>query len=339
MKTTWKIGAVIGIIAIISMAVAGIAYAANGNPNPGGKSLCYLSWAAPNVKGSGIANSWGEIDAGKTTMTLYLDNVYPGYAGTVAFGLKNDWTTPGYVSSITWSNYDRSLFNFSLTGVGLNQIINSGAEATGILTVNVGELEKSTSVQHFSFSLAIVCEQWVVRGQELTISTASPVDGTIGAAYSQALTAQGGSTPYTWSIPVGSLPPGLNLNLSSGLISGTPTAAGIYSFTARVTDKNGEQANANLTIKLNSAPLTVTTSTLPDGKLNTTYSQALSASGGSGTGYTWSTVTGSPPLGLTLSPSGIISGKPTTKNIYSFTVRVTDSLGNTATRALSIRIK
>jgi len=60
-------------------------------------------------------------------------------------------------------------------------------------------------------------------------------DGTLGVPYSHQMSAYGGTTPYTWSIWSGSLPPGLTLS-SSGLISGTPTTTGFWLVYIRVTD-------------------------------------------------------------------------------------------------------
>ena len=71
---------------------------------------------------------------------------------------------------------------------------------------------------------------------ELIISTKFLSDGKVGQAYSDFLTAAGGTKPYSWSITSGSLPAGLSLNSSTGQISGTPTAAGTSSFTVRVID-------------------------------------------------------------------------------------------------------
>jgi thermitase len=56
-----------------------------------------------------------------------------------------------------------------------------------------------------------------------------------GIPYSRALTATGGTAPYTWSLASGSLPPGLALQ-SNGTIAGTTSARGLYRFTVRVTD-------------------------------------------------------------------------------------------------------
>ena len=58
-------------------------------------------------------------------------------------------------------------------------------------------------------------------------------------AYSDQLTVTGGTSPFTWSVSAGTLPPGLTLGASTGLLSGTPTTAGTYSFTVKVTDQPG----------------------------------------------------------------------------------------------------
>jgi hypothetical protein len=83
-----------------------------------------------------------------------------------------------------------------------------------------------------------------------TITTGCPLPaGTVGAAYSQTLAASGGTTPYSWSISSGSLPPGLSL--SGGTISGTPTTANPYSFTIRCTGANSLYADKSCSLTVN----------------------------------------------------------------------------------------
>ena len=75
-------------------------------------------------------------------------------------------------------------------------------------------------------------------------------------AYSDTLTATGGTTPYTWSVNAGTLPPGLTLS-AAGVLSGTPTTTGSYPFTVNVIDKNNGIATASITLVV-SAALTLT---------------------------------------------------------------------------------
>ena len=60
----------------------------------------------------------------------------------------------------------------------------------------------------------------------------------VGVFYSSGMIASGGLAPYTYSIPVGSLPPGLNLNQSTGAITGTPQTPGTFNFTGQVGDSS-----------------------------------------------------------------------------------------------------
>ena len=88
----------------------------------------------------------------------------------------------------------------------------------------------------------------------LAITTMSPLPGaTLGTAYSDTLQASGGVPPYSWSVTPSSLPAGLTLDPSTGVISGTPTATGTSNFTATVTDSTGAAVSAALSLQV-SAP-------------------------------------------------------------------------------------
>lgn len=171
------------------------------------------------------------------------------------------------------------------------------------------------------------------------ISTTYLPDGEINIAYSQALEASGGSGGYNWSVTSGTLPDGLSLDSSTGVISGTPTAANVYSFTVRVTDSNGASGNSALSINIQPPP-SIDITSLPDGEVNGAYSQfPIEVSGGSGNYTDWSITSGNLPGGLSLgSADGVIFGKPTTAGAFSFTIQVTDNNGVTATQALTITI-
>jgi len=171
----------------------------------------------------------------------------------------------------------------------------------------------------------------------LRIQTTSLVNGRVGVPYSQTMAGNGGTPPYSFAITGGTLPPGLSLTAGSGNINGTPTASGVYAFTAEITDAVPATATKALSITI-PADLSVLTTSLPSGQVSAAYSQTLSCTGGA-TPYTWSRIGGSLPAGLSLTTAGVISGTPTTYGTSSFTVQVVDTgtpYNDTATQALSI---
>jgi large repetitive protein len=195
---------------------------------------------------------------------------------------------------------------------------------TSTFTVKVTDAAGATATKQLT--LVVV--------NKLAISTSTLATAVTGSSYSSTLVATGGSGAYTWSLDSGTLPAGLNLNATTGVISGIPTTAGTSTFTVKVTDAGGNSVTKALTITVTSN-LSVTTATLAGGAVAVAYSQSLTATGGSGA-YSWSLSSGTLPAGLTLTVNGVISGAPTTAATSSITVLVTDAGGNKATKVLSI---
>lgn len=175
----------------------------------------------------------------------------------------------------------------------------------------------------------------------LAILTTSLTPGTINRDYAFALSGTGGTTPYTWSLKdrTPSLPRGLTLD-TNGVISGTPTETNNATHTFILTDATSLSVEKALPLSIRAIPLSITTTSLPQGTVNQGYSASLAATGGTGV-YTWG-VTAALPTGLTLNPStGEISGIPTgtSNSNYSFTVRdQTSPTPQTATRTLQLTI-
>lgn len=193
-------------------------------------------------------------------------------------------------------------------------------------TVRVVDATGHEAYQTYAFS--------VVTG--VVISTASLPNGAVGAAYSQTLAAAGGTAPYLWTLLSGTMPPGLAVS-PAGVITGTPTVNGVFNFTLRVADAISASTSKAFTLVISGAALTVTTASLPNGTPGTQYSQNLAASGGT-TPYTWSLASGTLTPGLQLSAAGAITGIPTTAGTSTFSVRVTDAAGGSATANYSITI-
>ena len=172
------------------------------------------------------------------------------------------------------------------------------------------------------------------------VSTLSPLPGGLaGIPYSVPLTASGGAAPYGWSISAGSLPSGLALGATTGLISGTPQASGSFAFTVQVTDTNGVESQTPFTLAIypSGTPLIVTASPLATGTLGVPYNQSFAASGGAAP-YAWSIVSGSAPAGLTLGATGILAGTPAATGTFAFGVQVTGSDGLASVSAFRLTI-
>ncbi len=164
----------------------------------------------------------------------------------------------------------------------------------------------------------------------------APPGGEVNVAYSNQLTVTGGTSPFTWSVASGSLPPGVTLGASTGLLSGTPTAAGTFSFTVKVTDNAGLSDSAPVSITIVPGP-TLTFAPPPAGWTNTVYSNQLTVTGGTSP-YTWSVVSGTLPPGISLSAVGTLTGTSTATGNFRFTVKATDANGQSASQATSVLI-
>src|SRR6185436_7576501 len=110
---------------------------------------------------------------------------------------------------------------------------------------------------------------------------------------------------------------------SSGVISGTPQIAGSFTFTVRATDSGNPAQTATRSLTLRVPPL-INTNSLPNGLINSPYSQTLAAAPTTATPLHWNNPSGL-PTGLSISDDGVLSGTPTVSGTFNFTVVVTDS--------------
>jgi hypothetical protein len=147
----------------------------------------------------------------------------------------------------------------------------------------------------------------------LYISTLTLTQATQSQAYSQTLVSALGTGTVTWARQAGSgaLPTGLTLS-SAGVISGTPTVTGTFPLIIEATDSAPDEGHiAERTFSLvvaSSSALQITTTNLPNGNIGTSYSQTLTATGGTPP-RTWSLAAGTLPAGIGLS-SAVSSREP-----------------------------
>ena len=176
----------------------------------------------------------------------------------------------------------------------------------------------------------------------LAILSSTLPDGITRNMYGNRVSIFGGFGALTASISSGSLPPGLSIDPNTGLISGTPTVPGNYTFTVQVQDSFTPPAVATQVYNLHVAsPLLIAPPVAADGVLNAPYTLTLTATGGTGN-QSWTLVSGSLPSGLSLSASGLISGTPTqvnpAGNTLTFQVQDSGSPAQLASVTFTIRI-
>lgn len=163
-------------------------------------------------------------------------------------------------------------------------------------------------------------------------------EGTVGAMYTQSLTASGGSAgEYHFAVTGGALPPGVTVQGDVGL-AGIPTAPGTYRFTITATYYLSLCAGSReyvITI-LPCAAITLNPSSLSHGVVGAAYSRALTATGVAGP-YNFAVTAGTLPPGVSLNASGTLSGTPTQAGSYNFAVTA-NANGCTGMRAYTLAI-
>jgi hypothetical protein len=284
------------------------------------------------------------VSAGVSISAPILPQAYPG----VAYTSPALTATGGAGGPYTWSWAPQS--GSSLPS-GTAWGIASASATTGVISGNPSNAGSSSVTSTIIVTAKDAAGNSATAIIALTIeatlsitSGATLPGGVVNIPYSVTLGASGGAGGYGWATdaPGTASLASLNLALSNnGIVSGTPLAPGSASFTATVTDFLGHTANLLFTVAVTNA-LTITTTSLPPAYAGASYSQQLSAAGGSGKNYTWSvSVPGNlASFNLSLSNAGVLSGIPSagSTGTVTFTAKVTDSAQNTATFAYSIPV-
>jgi Putative Ig domain len=175
-----------------------------------------------------------------------------------------------------------------------------------------------------------------VAGASVKVLPTTLPNGPVGQFYSQTITASGGTAPYTFTVIKNSPPAGLTLS-PDGTLSGTPPAAEMSTFTVKATDSSSTPISGTRSYTLVFG-LVFSTKSLPGTNIGASYSKQIVVKGGTAP-LTFTVSSGSPPPGITVSSSGLVSGSATTPGTYAFTVSAADSSSPQQTNSQAFKVK
>jgi hypothetical protein len=288
-------------------------------------------------------------------LSLSTEGVLSGTPGTVGMqscvvqitDSQGRTATKSFDISVTTapSVVTTSPLNAALTGVPLELTLQAeGGSAPytwsvtsgtlpGGLTLNAQGALSGTPVEPGTFTFTAqaadshgftASKVFQIRMVELQISTASLPAAVKGIAYSHTLAGAGGTLPYAWTLSGGALPPGVQLG-ATGIITGVPTASGLYTATAQLSDGEGFTVSRNLDLTVhasyvkpvvNAPVFEVATVGVPVAYTVTALNYPKTF-----------TITGL-PAGVTARPAGLISGRPSVSGVFLVKIKAANPAGS-----------
>jgi len=252
--------------------------------------------------------------------------------------LISGWGTNTFTatsSKPSWAKLDAS------TGV-ISYSPTSSVSSTGTYSFNVTVTDDKGMQATASATITVTSSG---TSSNLALSQPSTTTGMVGEWFQAGYGITGGTTVSSFVVYSGSLPSGLNLNKTTGVINGVPTSSGTFNTTIKVTDSTPSTSIKSFSFTISAAASSLAISTPTSGISGNAgqYFQSETASlGGTGT-LTYSLGSGSLPSSLTVDPStGSISGTPalsaSTNTYTGLTLRVTDGTTTRTTSSFTISI-
>ena len=295
----------------------------------------FTSWSATGLPdGLSIDPSTGTITGTPTTLGTYSVEVF-GYEGTYAYGYTTFTWTIGNTVSVTNPGPQSSGAGAAISDLAISasdssptatlSYADNGTLPPGLSIDPTSGVISGTPTTGGSYPVTITVTDdsgfsgtatftWTVT-DAVTVTSPGPQSSASGTAITPVpISASDSSPSSTLSYSDnGTLPPGLSIDPSTGVISGTPTTGGSSSVTITVTDNDGYSGSATFTWAITNT-VTVTSPGPQSDPSGTAISNlAISASDTSSTATLAYADNGTLPPGLSIDPStGVISGTPTT---------------------------
>ncbi|HEU4556554.1 MAG TPA: putative Ig domain-containing protein [Longimicrobium sp.] len=271
----------------------------------------------------------------QTGFTLRVDSITAtGFGVTVATGatLQLSMTGPGTVSGTGPFGAPCTESCIRVLPYGTTVTLSAQPAAGKAFSGWSGDCTGSTCTLAMQGDRAVS----VAFGDTLAITSAAARAGAVvGQPHADTLRATGGAGTPVWSVAApAALPPGIALT-AGGVLAGTPTQAGTFTFTAAV-NAGGFKASRAFTVSVVDSVVVLSSAQRPGAIAAVAYADTLAASGGNGS-YQWSLAGGALPAGMSLSPGGVLAGTPAAVGDYAFTVRVSSGPAAT-TRALALAV-
>ena len=296
-----------------------------------------LSGIPSAVGSSSFTITVSDKSGATASQTLTLTVAAPLAIGT---GTISDMKTNVPVSVTLQATGGTLPYSWSLLSGALPDglILNAGGGTVSGTPTKAGSYSFTIQVADTAGNTANKVFTVTVRDPLLITSTVLKSWETNQAGYVETLTGTGGAAPYVWALKVGdSLPAGLILNAATGVISGKPTTAGTFNFTIELSDSAPvpEKVTKQLSIII-ANPMVITTASIPAMTANFGINVTLTATGGTAP-LSWTST--ALPDGLFLDKNtGIITGTPITPGTVTSIITVTDNTGRTASKSLSFNV-
>ena len=279
------------------------------------------------------------------------------FVGTVNFdpnGVRNlvgTGSNNGFISRLdvngNFLSANQISSNGSATANGMALDATNRIHITGNFVNTVRLNPSNTSLNNvISNTVAAYTAVYIPFACAVTINPASLPNNTVGTAYNQTLTQTGLTSAPIWTITAGTLPAGLTLNATTGVISGTTNVLGASTFTVSIGDATCSQTKTYTIVVAcpiitifpetvvvpppggdggaKSSVSSVTSTTLDGGAVGVAYTQIFTQMGLAPSSAVWTVSAGVLPAGLTLDATGVLSGTPTQAGTFCFIVQVFD---------------